>query len=376
MEEKRKSSSQTQQAQAQSGKTRGDRSPQGPPTKKARLVESPSRQNEHAQSRRFKSSMSSVAKQNIEALHQGIRPKNIFDGPTPSPDKHFMDKAFDQINGSIQGLSSSSPPKKTHDSDTAKVQPLQLRKSDTLTPTQVKESSAKNLNIIKEIRESDSAQNLPADQSSKTEVPVRKFTADIWEVSDDESDTPEEEAAKEEMKLTVGDIFGACVSQIAKHLAGPQKVAEASTTSSHETSREETPVQRLTENLPKFETKFRTVEKAYKEAEATLEAVKSKANEAAKSLDGFETKTRNELDGILTLDRKVGERWTFEAIRSQAAAFQTFGFVKRRELLDVQVPIREEKDARKNFEQAEAEYEKRRKKMALLNQAAEAFDED
>jgi hypothetical protein len=379
-------------------------------------VENPSRQNENAQFRKFTSSMWSVTEQNSEAL-QEIRPKIIFDGPTPSPDKRSTGTAFNQTKDSIQGPSKSSPPKKTQDSDVAKVQPLQSRKPDTSTLAQAKESGANSLNITKVIKISDSyAPELPAGQSSMPEAPVHKSTGDIWEVSDGESDTPEEEAAKEEMKLTAGGISGGCASQIAEHPAGKEKTAgeptpkreelegqdprtlnkdeilkitsnskipsasakptPSSTSSAYGTTREDTPVQRLSGNLPRFEEKFRTIQKSHADTKTALEAAKNKADEAIKALEGFETKARIELDGILMLDRNAGERWTFEAIRSQASAFKQFGFDKRRELLAVQMPMFAEGDAQKNFEKAEAEYKKWHKKMEVLNQAAEAFDED
>jgi hypothetical protein len=135
-------------------------------------------------------------------------------------------------------------------------------------------------------------------------------------------------------------------------------------------------VQRVTENLQKWEAKFTAVEKSHANAAAIFEAAKAKATEANASLEGFESKTRGELDGILTLNRKEGEAWTHEAIRTQAEAFQKFGFDKRRQLLAVQVPIREEAETRKIFEEAKTEFERWSQKMNLLIQAAETFDLD
>jgi hypothetical protein len=60
-----------------------------------------------------------------------------------------------------------------------------------------------------------------------------------------------------------------------------------------------------------------------------------KSGEATKSLEDFETKAWNEPEIFLTWIPNAGERWTYDAIRKQAEAFQRFGFDNRRALLDI-----------------------------------------
>jgi len=259
----------------------------------------------------------------------------------------------------LQQTSTSSKLKRPHDNDTAKAQPLQPSKSEPL---------------------------------------ARKFTGDIWEVSGDESDVPERKAVGKEVRLSAADVLSACVIQIAKALTRKQKTTEvavsnsnggdtwqncrrpepvhSSVSSAHETPRESTPVQRLSASLPKFEAKFSAVERAHADAKSILKTAKERAAEANMSLAGFGTKARTGLEEILLLNPKAGEDWTWNGLRTQAEAFRNFGFDKRRQLLAVQVPILEEEETRKKFEEAKTEYEKWKKKMELLNQAAEAFDED
>jgi hypothetical protein len=278
----------------------------------------------------------------------------------PSQENISQDGPYETTKEPLQQTSTSSNLKRPHDSGTTKVQPL---------------------------------------QPSKSEPPARKFTGDIWEVSGDESDVPERKAVGKEVRLSTADVLSACVLQIAMALTRKQKTTEetaasksndgdnwqnhrrpepvhSSLSSANETPRESTPVQRLSASLPRFEEKFSAVERAHAGAKSTFETAKGKAVEANMSLAGFETKARTGLEEILTLNPKAGEDWTWDSLRTQAEAFQRFGFDKRRQLLAVQVPIREEEETRKKFEEAKTEYEKWKKKMELLNKAVEAFDED
>jgi hypothetical protein len=270
------------------------------------------------------------------------------------------DGPYETIKEPLQQTSTSSKLKRPHDSYTTKVQPL---------------------------------------QPSKSEPPAGKFTGGIWEVSGNESEVSERKAVGKEVMLSAADVLSACVLQIAKALTIKQKTTEgaaasnssdgndwlnhrrpepvhSSVSSAHELPRESTPIQRLSASLPKFEEMFSAVERAHANAKSTFETAKGKAAEANMSLAGFETKARTGLEEILILGPKAGEDWTWDGLRIQAEAFQRFGFDKRRQLLSVQVPIREEEETRKKFEEAKTEYEKWKKKMELLSQAAEAFDED
>jgi hypothetical protein len=270
-----------------------------------------------------------------------------------------QDGSYETTKNPLQQTSTSSKLKRPHGSDTAKVQPL---------------------------------------QPSKAKPLARKSKGDIWEVSGDESDVPERKAVGKEVRLSAADVLNACVLQIAKALTRKQKTTEeavsnsndsgnwqncrrpepvhSSVSSAHQTPRESTPVQRLSASLLKFEANFGAVERAHVDAKSTLETAKERVAETNMSLAGFETKARTELEEILILNPKAGEDWTWDGLHTQAEAFKNFGFDKRRQLLAVQVPILEEEETRKKFEEAKTEYEKWKKKMELLNQAAEAFDED